>query len=134
MTSLGVTATGSGVSNPVTTPSINQTIFPDSGSTFCYLPTALFTGLLSFFPTAIDQGSSQYTVPCSPRIRNGAIDFGFGGATIHVSYNEFFWSDGAQCWLAVAPSTEFFLLGDLFMRSAYSKCPCSDGCAKSDFK
>ena len=132
MTSLGVTTPGSGVSKPVTTPSINQAIFPDSGSTFCYLPPALFAGLLSFFPTAVNQGSSQYTVPCSLRDQNGTIDFGFGGTTIHVSYHEFFWFDGVQCWLAAVPSTEFFLLGDSFMRSAYSKYPCSDGCAKTD--
>ncbi|PMD56141.1 acid protease, partial [Hyaloscypha bicolor E] len=119
MTSLGVTVPGSSVSNPVTTPTINQPIFPDSGSTWCYLPSALFAGLLSFFPSAVNQGGSQYTVPCSLRNQVGTIDFGFGGTTIHVSYYEFFWFDGAQCWLAAVPSTQFSLLGDSFMRSAY---------------
>ncbi|KAE9362827.1 acid protease, partial [Stipitochalara longipes BDJ] len=119
MTSLGVTVPGSDNSTPVTTPTINQAIFPDSGSTFCYLPPALFAGLLSFFPSAVNQGSNEYTVPCSLRTQAGTIDFGFGGTTIHVSYHEFFWFDGAQCWLAAVPSKEFFLLGDSFIRSAY---------------
>ncbi|PMD38664.1 acid protease, partial [Hyaloscypha variabilis F] len=119
MTSLGVTVPGSNSSVPVTTPTINQAIFPDSGSTFCYLPPALFTGLLSFFPSAVNQGNNEYTVPCALRNQAGTIDFGFGGTIIHVSYHEFFWFDGAECWLAAVPSTEFFLLGDSFMRSAY---------------
>jgi hypothetical protein len=123
MTSLGVTAPGSSVSKPVTTPTINQPIFPDSGSTWCYLPSGLLAGLLSFFPSAVNKGGSQYTVPCALRDQVGTIDFGFGGTTIHVSYHEFFWFDGAQCWLAAMPSTQFFLLGDSFMRSAYSIFP-----------
>jgi hypothetical protein len=121
MTSLGVTVPGSNSSVPVTIRTINQAIFPDSGSTFCYLPPALFTGLLSFFPSAVNQGNNEYTVPCALRNQAGTIDFGFGGTIIHVSYHEFFWFDGAECWLAAVPSTEFFLLGDSFMRSAYSK-------------
>jgi Eukaryotic aspartyl protease len=121
MTSLGVTVPGSTASVPVTTPSINQPIFPDSGSTFSYLPPALFNGLLSFFPNHTYQGSNQYTIPCSIRNQNGTVDFGFGATTIHVSYHEFLWYDGQSCWLAAVPSTQFFILGDSFMRSAYSE-------------
>ena len=118
MTSVGITTPGNSSSTLISQPNTNQAIFPDSGSTFCQLPPPLFNSILAYFPSAVDNNGT-WTVPCSLKTENGTLDFGFGNTTIHVSYHEFIWFDGVQCWLGAQPNTEYYLLGDTFIRSAY---------------
>jgi hypothetical protein len=120
MTSVGITTPGSSSSTLITEPNTNQAIFPDSGSTLSQLPSQLFNSMLAFFPTAVND-SNAWTVPCDLKAQDGTFDFGFGNTTIHVSYHEFIWFDGVQCWFGAQPNDQFFLLGDTFIRSAYGK-------------
>ncbi|KUJ08970.1 acid protease [Mollisia scopiformis] len=120
MNQVSITPPGATAPIALTSPTYNQAMFPDSGSTFCQLPSALFTALLAYFPVGqVNQGSSTYTVSCNYRTQAGYINFAFGSVTVSVSYHEFIWFDGVQCWFAAQPSTQFYLLGDSFMRSAY---------------
>jgi hypothetical protein len=122
MNQVSITPPGATAPIALTSPTYNQPMFPDSGSTFCQLPSALFTALLAYFPVSqVNQGSNSYTVSCNYRTQAGYINFAFGSVTVSVSYHEFIWFDGVQCWFAAQPSTQFYLLGDSFMRSAYSR-------------
>ena len=113
MTSVGVTPPGASSSTPVTATGYNQAIFPDSGTTISQLPTALVNALLPYFPGAVSQGGGAYTVPCSYRDQAGTIDFGFGNTTIHVSYHEWFWFDGQDCYFGAQATQSTFLLGGM---------------------
>jgi hypothetical protein len=120
MTSIGITTPGNSSSTLITEPNTNQPIFADSGSTFCQLPRPLFDAMIAYFPSAVEN-NSQWTVPCSLKTVAGTFDFGFGNTTIHVSYHEFIWYDGVQCWFGAQPNNDYWLLGDTFIRSAYGK-------------
>ncbi|KAE8447342.1 hypothetical protein EG329_010900 [Mollisiaceae sp. DMI_Dod_QoI] len=120
MNQVSITPPGASAPIALTPSTYNQPMFPDSGSAFCQLPSALFAALLAYFPVdQVNQGSSTYTVSCNYRTQAGYINFAFGEVTVSVSYHEFIWFDGVQCWFAAQPSTQFYLLGDSFMRSAY---------------
>ncbi|KAF8861487.1 acid protease [Acephala macrosclerotiorum] len=135
MNQVSITPPGATTPIALTASTYNQPVFPDSGSTFCQLPSALFTALLAYFPLSqVNQGSSTYTVNCSYRSQAGYINFAFGNVTVSVSYHEFIWFDGAQCWFAAQPTTNTFLLGDSFMRSAYSGLPHKISASESNKK
>lgn len=114
MTSVGITVPGNTTSKTVTPVGYNQPIFPDSGSTLCSLPTAAFNSLLAYFlPGAVNQGDGTYVVDCALKLQPGTIDFGFGAKVIKVSYNEWFWFDGAECYFGAVATDNTWLLGGL---------------------
>jgi len=113
MTGVGITLPGATAFTLLTPVGMQQAVFPDSGSTFCYLPAFIFNALIAYFPNPVAMGGGLYTVDCSLRQEAGTIDFMFGNTTIHVSYYEFLWFDGVECWFAAQAVTNTFLLGGL---------------------
>ena len=111
MTSVGITQPGATASTILTTSTYNQAMFPDSGATLSQLPPNLFAALISYFPTAVNDGSGAYTIDCSIRDQAGTIDFGFGPNIIHVSYHEWFWNNGATCYFGGVSNPDTWSLG-----------------------
>lgn len=116
----GITPPGAGSSTLLTAIGSVITLIPDSGSTLSYLPPGLVTAMLAYFPGAALSGGA-YTVSCAFRTQVGSLQVVFGGTTINISYHEFIWFDGVQCWLGTIPASAPYIIGDSFMRSAYSK-------------
>jgi Eukaryotic aspartyl protease len=96
MSSVGITQPGD-ASKIYTTPTYEQAVFLDSGTTLSRLPANLVAAMLDDFPGYVDDGSGLYTVPCSYRSQPGTLDFGFGNTVIHVPYYEFIWMSGSTC-------------------------------------
>jgi hypothetical protein len=115
---MGITPPGNSSSVTLTNGS-QITLIPDSGSTFSYLPPNVVNAMLPYFPGYKDNGDGYYLVDCLYRNQPGSLQFTFGGVVITVSYHEFIWFDGGRCWLAAVPSSNPYILGDSFMRSAY---------------
>jgi len=99
------------------------TVVLDSGSTWSYLPAALFDAILAQFPSATSVGGGQYIVPCSVQSLTGSLQFLFGTTWINVSYHEFIWFNGGSCYIAAVSAGVPYVLGDSFMRSAYREFP-----------
>lgn len=106
-----------------TTISTNVTsVLIDSGTTLSLLPEAVVSSLASKFPGASPDGSGGYHVPCCYQNLPGSIDFSFGNLTITLPYSEFIWNSGDTCFLGVwySPEDGVFILGDTFLRGAYT--------------
>lgn len=126
VTYIGVTAPGSCTTIPLTNDTFSARFLPDTGTTLTYMPEDVFFALLDFFPDAEPQASYGYIIDCDHLNDQGSIDFGFGEFTIHVPIREFifqvppmFASDGPDtiCVVGAVPTTDFFILGDTFLRS-----------------
>ncbi len=117
--SVGVTRTGS--SGPY--PNSGLPVVLDSGSSYCYLPTAVINRIASSLGTSVaDDGSVP--VSCSVLSQGGTVDFTFGQLTIHVPVKDFVRQlDDDTCEVGAMPvgDTGTALLGDTFLRSAYGK-------------
>ncbi|CAK7215172.1 hypothetical protein SCUCBS95973_002391 [Sporothrix curviconia] len=97
-------------------------VFLDSGSTLTLLPTDLANSIASDFGATDGPNSDGfYTVDCSlvAAAGTGSLDFAFAGTTIRVPYSELIRQSGSACMLGLQASTDFVLLGDTFLRSAY---------------
>ncbi|KAH8899082.1 acid protease [Thozetella sp. PMI_491] len=102
----------------------NVPVFLDSGSTMTLLPSSLSSAIAADFGNARADANGFYQVDCSLTSVQGTLDFAFDGTTIHVPYKELVRVVGsgssATCFLGISPSSSFTLLGDTFMRSAYT--------------
>lgn len=97
----------------------------DSGSSLSYLPSRVVQSMVSDLNGQLDRQSGLYLVSCSAATRTDTVDFTFSGNTIRVPMNEFIWNvDGKSCVFGAATldsgSGITALLGDTFMRSAYT--------------
>jgi hypothetical protein len=123
MSSFGVTR--GGVSHTLSTPTYEQAVYLDSGTTLTFLPTNIVTLLISYFPEAVvETGGTVWTVPCSLRDEASTIDFGFGSTTIRVPLHEAIWepSPGSTtCVFGIGASDTNWVLGDTMLRGAYGK-------------
>ncbi|KAI0114606.1 acid protease [Hypoxylon sp. NC0597] len=111
---------------------ISDTSFPlqvvvDSGTTLSLLPEPVVSALAAGFPGAKSDGNGGYTVPCDLRnSTDGHVDFEFAGegsskVTITVSYSDFIWYGGDDCFLGAWYTGDIgvWILGDTFLRGAY---------------
>ncbi|KAK1833995.1 aspartic peptidase domain-containing protein, partial [Podospora conica] len=126
VTFIGITTPGSCTTTPLTNDTFSARFLPDTGTTLTYMPEEVFFALLDYFPDAQPQASYGYVVDCDHLNDQGSIDFGFGEFTIHVPIREFvfqvppmFATDGEDtvCVIGAVPTTDFFILGDTFLRS-----------------
>jgi len=100
---------------------------PDTGTTLTYMPEEAFYGILDYFPDAKPEPGYGYSIDCKHKSKEGTIDFGFDGFTIHVPYSDFifeipamFSEEGVDiCILGAIPADAFFILGDTFLRASY---------------
>ncbi|KJR89229.1 candidapepsin-4 precursor [Sporothrix schenckii 1099-18] len=126
MTSLGLTPAGTGGA-PKTYPNSKLQVFLDSGSTLTLLPSDLANAIAADFGAAAANSDGFYAVDCRlAATAGGSLDFTFGGTTVRVPYSELIRQSGSTCMLGLQASTDFVLLGDTFLRSAYVVIDQSD--------
>jgi hypothetical protein len=98
-------------------------VFLDSGSTMTLLPPNLTNTIASDFGVQNVDPDGFIRIDCAFATMNGTLDFAFDGLTVKVPYKELIRevpSNPPACFLGITPSERFALLGDTFMRSAYS--------------
>jgi len=98
-------------------------VFLDSGSTMTLLPPNLTAAIAADFGVSGPDVNGFYRISCDFTRMNGTLDFAFNGVNVKVPYKEMIREvPGAQtaCFLGITPSSTFTLLGDTFLRSAYS--------------
>ncbi|ETS03681.1 acid protease [Trichoderma reesei RUT C-30] len=108
---------------PVAFPQTSMTVFLDSGSTLTLLPPALVRQIASALGSTQTDESGFFVVDCALASQDGTIDFEFDGVTIRVPYAEMIRQVSTlppHCYLGMMGSTQFALLGDTFLRSAYA--------------
>ncbi|KAM0471055.1 hypothetical protein ACHAPX_009625, partial [Trichoderma viride] len=101
----------------------DMTVFLDSGSTLTLLPEQVVEEIAKGLGTSGMDTTGYYRIDCGLANQKGTIDFAFDGVTISVPYSEVIRQVSAsppQCYLGMMGSTEFALLGDTFLRSAYA--------------
>ncbi|KAK3905466.1 putative aspartic-type endopeptidase [Staphylotrichum tortipilum] len=104
-------------------PSSNAPVFLDSGSTMTLLPQSLTAAIAKDFGAQAPDSNGFYRIDCGLTTVNGTVDFAFDGVTIKVPYKELTRevpSDPPACFLGIMASEKFTLLGDTFLRSAYT--------------
>ncbi len=94
-------------------------VFLDSGSTLTLLPTELVSAIAADFGATTADSNGFFPVDCSLASLNGTLDFAFSGVSIRVPYHELIRQSGAGCVLGLQGNSQFMLLGDTFLRSAY---------------
>ncbi|KAF3057013.1 putative aspartic-type endopeptidase OPSB [Trichoderma lentiforme] len=100
-----------------------MTVFLDSGSTLTLLPQSLVNEIADSLGSTGTDDSGFAIVDCGLINEPGTIDFEFDGVTIKVPYSEMIRSVSSlppHCYLGMMGSTQFALLGDTFLRSAYA--------------
>lgn len=100
----------------------SMAVFLDSGSTLTLLPPSVVAEIAQGLGSSGMDSSGYYVVDCDLADEDGSIDFSFDGVTISVPYSEMIRQVSSlppQCYLGMMGSTEFALLGDTFLRSAY---------------
>ncbi|KAK0637437.1 aspartic peptidase domain-containing protein [Bombardia bombarda] len=98
-------------------------VFLDSGSTMTLLPTNLTLAIASDFGSPAADANGFFRVDCALTEVEGSLDFAFDGVTVKVPYKELIREvpgSPPACFLGISPSESFTLLGDTFMRSAYT--------------
>jgi hypothetical protein len=98
-------------------------VFLDSGSTMTLLPANLTRAIARDFGAESPDSNGFYMIDCSLTALNGTLDFAFNGVTVKVPYKELtreVASTPPSCFLGIMASDRFTLLGDTFLRSAYS--------------
>ncbi|PTB65056.1 acid protease [Trichoderma citrinoviride] len=108
---------------PTAFPQTSMTVFLDSGSTLTLLPPALVRQIASALGSTQTDDNGFFVVDCALAGQDGTIDFAFDGVTIRVPYAEMIRQVSSlppHCYLGMMGSTEFALLGDTFLRSAYA--------------
>ncbi|KAL7920683.1 aspartic peptidase domain-containing protein [Trichoderma austrokoningii] len=97
------------------------TVFLDSGSTLTLLPEQVVEEIATGLGSNGMDSSGYYVIDCDLASERGTVDFAFAGVTIAVPYSEVIRQVSAStCYLGMMGSTEFALLGDTFLRSAYA--------------
>lgn len=98
-------------------------VFLDSGATLTLLPAGLADNIASDFGSPGIDANGFYPVSCTLVNLNGTLDFDFDGVKIKVPYKEMIRelrTTPPVCYLGIVPNSDFTLLGDTFLRSAYS--------------
>jgi hypothetical protein len=101
----------------------NTPVFLDSGSTMTLLPPNLTEAIANDFGAPAADSNGFYRIDCALTNLNGTLDFAFNGVTVKVPYKELTRevpTNPPACFLGIMSSEKFTLLGDTFLRSAYS--------------
>lgn len=103
----------------------NIPVFLDSGSTMTLLPLNLTSDIARDFGSPFPDENGFFRVDCAFTEMEGTVDFAFGGGLmVKVPYKEMIrevqGNPNKACFLGITPSDSFTLLGDTFLRSAYS--------------
>ncbi|KAM7218365.1 putative aspartic-type endopeptidase [Rhypophila decipiens] len=104
----------------------NIPVFLDSGSTMTLLPPNLTADIARDFGSPVPDDNGFFRVDCAFTEMEGTVDFSFdGGLVVKVPYKEMIRevegnSGNKACFLGITPSSSFTLLGDTFLRSAYT--------------
>jgi hypothetical protein len=105
-------------------------VFLDSGSTMTLLPANLTSAIARDFGAQAPDANGFYMIDCALTALSGTLDFAFNGVTVKVPYKELtreVATTPPSCFLGIMASDRFALLGDTFLRSAYSmSTPVSD--------
>lgn len=122
LASIGISPPGGGA--PRVYNDSNIPVFLDSGSTMTLLPPALANAIAADFGVAAPDAKGFYRIDCGFTKSGGTLDFAFQGVTVKVPYKEMIREvpgSPMACFLGLQPSDKFTLLGDTFLRSAYSR-------------
>ncbi|KAH6839420.1 aspartic peptidase domain-containing protein [Chaetomium sp. MPI-CAGE-AT-0009] len=98
-------------------------VFLDSGSTMTLLPEDLARTVARDFGADAPDANGFFMIDCALTKMNGTLDFTFDGVTVKVPYKELtreVASTPPSCFLGIMASDKFTLLGDTFLRSAYT--------------
>ncbi|TID01731.1 Candidapepsin-3 [Colletotrichum higginsianum] len=104
-------------------PNSRMPVFLDSGATLTLLPEGLANMIAADFGSPGVDANGFYPVSCTLFGLNGTVDFDFDGMKIRVPYKEMIRelrTTPPACYLGIVPSSDFTLLGDTFLRSAYA--------------
>lgn len=115
-----------------------EAVVLDSGTTLTYLPEKMATSIFDTFNATYDESAGYASVDCSLADETSlALEFQFGGTdgpAIKVAMSELVLQDGSgmnfgessdgsstesTCAFGVSMSSDTYLLGDTFLRSAY---------------
>lgn len=110
-------------------------VFLDSGSTMTLFPANLTRAVARDFGAESPDSNGFYMIDCSLTKLNGTLDFAFDGVTVKVPYKELtreVASTPPSCFLGIMASDRFTLLGDTFLRSAYSMFMTTSSLAPKD--
>ncbi|KAK0752932.1 aspartic peptidase domain-containing protein [Schizothecium vesticola] len=121
MLSIGISPPGGGASRVYE--GSNIPVFLDSGSTMTLLPAGLANAIAADFGVAAPDAKGFYRIDCGFTRSGGTVDFKFQGVTVKVPYKEMIREvpgNPMACFLGIQPSEKFVLLGDTFLRSAYT--------------
>ncbi|KAL8294724.1 hypothetical protein RB597_007682 [Gaeumannomyces tritici] len=94
-------------------------VFLDTGSTLTLLPEEMVKAIASDFGSTAMDAQGYWPVNCDLTRVNGTLDFAFDNITIRVPYKELIRSFNGNCVLGLSSNSNFVLLGDTFLRSAY---------------
>lgn len=94
-------------------------VFLDTGSTLTLLPAEMVKAIASDFGSTALDAQGYWPVDCGLTKLNGTLDFTFDNVTIRVPYKELIRSFNGNCVLGLSSNSNFMLLGDTFLRSAY---------------
>ncbi|KAK1968724.1 eukaryotic aspartyl protease [Colletotrichum sublineola] len=104
-------------------PNSAMPVFLDSGATLTLLPEELANTIAADFGSSGVDANGFYPVACGLVDLNGTVDFDFDGMKIRVPYREMIRelrTTPPTCYLGIVPNSDFTLLGDTFLRSAYA--------------
>lgn len=126
LTGLSHRAPSSSSTQPIVDASLPLRVVVDSGTTLSLLPENLVRAIAALFPGAAPDGNGGYTVSCDYQQRDGSVEFLFGQVNISVTYRDFVWNSGGNCFLGVwyTPNVNVWILGDTFLRGAYGEFFC----------
>lgn len=114
-----------------------EAVILDSGTTLTYLPETMAQSIMDTFSATYDESLGYATVDCNLADESDLVlEFQFGGSdgpAIQVALSELVIQDGTSvsfgpggsstesstCAFGVSISTDTYLLGDTFLRSAY---------------
>ncbi|KAK3374794.1 aspartic peptidase domain-containing protein [Podospora didyma] len=97
-------------------------VFLDSGSTMTLLPPNLTRAIAKDFGVDGPDANGFFRIDCGLTNVNGSLNFAFEGLNVRVPYKELIREvpgSPPACFLGITPSSNFALLGDTFLRSAY---------------
>jgi hypothetical protein len=101
----------------------SMAVFLDTGATLTLLPPSVVKAIAADFGSDGQDDAGFYGVDCDLVNKAGTVDFAFDGVTVKVPYKEIireFGGSNPSCYLGIAPSEDYALLGDTFLRSAYA--------------
>ncbi|KAK1597105.1 eukaryotic aspartyl protease [Colletotrichum navitas] len=104
-------------------PNSSMPVFLDSGATLTLLPEELANMIAADFGSSGVDANGFYPVSCNLVGLSGTVDFDFNGMKIRVPYKEMIRelrTTPPTCYLGIVPNADFTLLGDTFLRSAYT--------------